>query len=203
MCDFSTTSCGPNRTAWEICRGDLMISYKLQPWQPLWEDGAARCCACAVEWSEYRALREDSQCVLNVTWFPDEPHFQLHRYVNTLNVRFWATENLTLAVANPLRPEGGFDVVCVVERWNIRSTVRRPYGHYWCLPQSRDEFIRFLMGYGMNCDEFSLVSRREWHTSHQQCRTSLPSWLLDDKILPNRYPALHEEGFRGHKRRRT
>jgi hypothetical protein len=74
----------------------------MQLTQPLSEDEIARRYAFA---RRHAVLLEDSSGVLNVTWFSDEAHFHLDGYVNKKNVRFWASENLRLTVANPVHPE--------------------------------------------------------------------------------------------------
>jgi hypothetical protein len=70
--------------------------------QTLPEDGTERRCAIA---REYRALLEENSGVLNVTWFTDEAHFHLDCYINEQSVRFAASENPRLSVANLLHPE--------------------------------------------------------------------------------------------------
>jgi hypothetical protein len=54
---------------------------------------------------KYGELLEDSSGVLGVTWFSNEEYFHVDGYIQKQDVPFYASENSTLAVANPLHPE--------------------------------------------------------------------------------------------------
>jgi hypothetical protein len=66
-------------------------------------DGMVRCYASA---REYRGLVEDSPRVSNVILFPIETHIHLDGYINKQSIQFWALENPSFTIVNPVHPEG-------------------------------------------------------------------------------------------------
>jgi hypothetical protein len=97
--DFSAEICISTITARKICCDDLLFPYKMKRCRPLWEDGTA---------TRYEALRSaaggQSGC-LQCHWTSDEAHFFLDGYTDKQNVRFLASENPRIIIANPLHPE--------------------------------------------------------------------------------------------------
>jgi hypothetical protein len=115
--------------------------------QPLLEEGTARRHAFA---RKHGALLEDIPRVLNVMWFYDEAQFHVDGYINEKNIRFWASQNPRLADANPQHPER-VRAWCSLPRVWIFSPVfiYDTATSDVFLSVLSDEFIPFLMGYGI------------------------------------------------------
>jgi hypothetical protein len=120
-------------TAWKIWLDDLsLFPYETQLTQPLSEDRIQRYYAFV---KEKGALLEDSQAILNVTWWSDGAHFHLDGYINKQNVGIWSSENSRHTVGNTQNPE--------------RATI-------WCAillftsSLLSDEFVSFLIWYGVS-----------------------------------------------------
>jgi hypothetical protein len=112
-----------------------LFSNKMQVSQPLPEDGIARRSTFA---RAYGAPLRDNPGVL-VTWFSDKAHFHVDAYMNPiLDLR----ESKTCTA-----PKGSYSMVCIIQRWNIRSRVHR----WWSLLMSasvcRVMNAPFLTGY--------------------------------------------------------